>query len=1083
MLLRRLLGRLSLLLAILPLTQLEAQGQEIDVTGHVRDNFGSPIVGAAVMVEGTTAGSVTDDQGVYTLKAPQGGTLLVSFLGYEDVRQPVAPVVDFELFESFDELEELVVVGYGAQKRSDLTGAVQSIKRDDILVSPTPNAMEALEGKVAGLDITRESGQAGSGVNMQLRGNRSFTASGKPLFIIDGMPGDYSTLNPNDIESIEILKDASSTAIYGASGANGVVLITTRHGQEGRPVVNFAMYAGVNGWSRSPKVRMGESFLQGIRDAYAALKDADTGEAMWQSSADDEKCMNAALGDARDEEITLPDGTKTTKHHKSAWEAHQDGDYIDWVDELVSNSSVQNYSLSVSGGTEHFRGYLSLNYNDERGQFEGDACKTYSSNIKLEFDARKWLTIGINTQLSYQHRLMAASYLDKGLEAMPLGSLYDENGELNIRTWDGSVSPINLLVDNASNHRDNQQNLRIDFNPFIEIRPIEGLSIRSRAQASIANNRTNQYEGQGSYNYYDKGDLKGTTDRVTASIGTNRSYNYKWENIATWEKSFAGRHDVKVTFVHSWEHNQSDNAKQSESNIKDDYYLWNKMGGSGENKSQVKSEYEMSKQLSFVGRINYGFDSRYLASVSLRGDGSSKLAKSMRWDKFPAFSVGWRLSQEAFMSSLTWLDNLKIRFGWGVSGTANVKPYQSTANMETGTMSFSGERVNVYKFGEVYANNALGWEKSYTSNLGLDFGGWGGRLSFNLDLYKTKTKGVIWSRELPITGGGFSATTPYNQLQNICETKNKGVELQANSVNLKTSHFEWRSALSFTANKEEISKLIGGEADNITNGNSDYTLSIGEPINSYYHYKITGVWQQDEAADAAVFGCEPGDLKIETGLTKVSDGVWQGVVEDKDTGEEEIVTYTSEVEFDDKGKPKKDTDHRYSYSAEDYRVLGHNTPDWTLGFKNELNYRGIDFSMFMMWRWGQTIRYGLTQSFAPDGVKTNFPEAFDYWTPAGGGNDFPAMNASRKLTDYTPYYALQYVDGSFFKIKNITLGYTLPRAALDRMGLQTLRIYGTITNPAVHAKSDLLDDYDPEQNGQVKYPLTRQLVFGLNLTF
>lgn len=1067
-------------LSLLPL-RLLGQGQ-VEVSGRVTDNFGDPIVGAAVMIEGTTTGTVTDEAGAYHLTAPSGGFLSVTFLGYDDDRQPVAPTVDFQLFESYDELEELVVVGYGAQKRSDLTGAVQSIKRDDILVSPTPNAMEALEGKVAGLDITRTDGRAGSGVNMQLRGNRSFSASGTPLFIIDGMPGDYATLNPNDIESIEILKDASSTAIYGASGANGVVLITTRHGQEGRPVVNFSMYAGVNGWSRSPKVRMGESFLQGIRDAYAAQSDED-GNPMWQSTADDEKCMNLALGDEHDVEVKLPDGSTTTKHVKSAWQAHQDGDYIDWVDELVSNSSVQNYSLSVSGGTDNFRGYLSLNYSDERGQFEGDACKTYSSNVKLEFDARKWLTIGLNTQLSYQHRLVAASYLDQGLTAMPLGELRDENGELQVNTWEGVSSAVNLLVNNASNYRENRQNLRVDFNPFVEVRPMEGLSIRSRAQASIANNRTNKYEGQGTTNYYKEGGITGTTDKVYASIATSRSYNYKWENIVTYEHSFNGRHDFKATFVHSWEHNQGDNATQKETNVKDDYYLWNNMGQSGQDKSSVGSNYTMYKQLSFVGRINYSFDSRYLASVSLRGDGNSKLADGYRWDKFPAFSVGWRISQEAFMSGVEWLDNLKARFGWGVSGTAGIPPFQSVTSMEQAVTSFSGERTDVFKFGENYPNEKLGWEKSYTSNLGLDFGAWGGRLTFNLDLYKTRTKGIILERALPVTNGAFDSQTQYNQMINVCETRNKGVELQANTVNIKGSHLEWRSALSFTANREEISKLLGGDTEMIPDPEDPNLVhKLGEAVTCHYNHRVLGVWTSAEAADAAVFGCEPGDLKVATNAWKVADGVWQGYKTNPETGEEELVTYDNAVtSTDDKGNEKHE--NRYTISGDDSRILGHETPDWTLGFKNELSYRGIDFSMFMMWRWGQTIKYDLMGYFDPKGANTNFPETFDYWTPGDESADFPAMNANKALKDYTGYYGLSYVDGSFFKIKNITLGYTLPQAVLSRLGLQTLRIYGTITNPAIHAKSHLLDDYDPEQNGQVKYPLTRQLVFGLNLTF
>ena len=365
--------------------------------------------------------------------------------------------------------------------------------------------------------------------------------------------------------------------------------------------------------------------------------------------------------------------------------------------------------------------------------------------------------------------------------------------------------------------------------------------------------------------------------------------------------------------------------------------------------------------------------------------------------------------------------------------------------------------MQAYRYGLNYTNEGLGWEKSYNTNIGLDLNAFDGRIDMAVDLYKTRTEGVIWNRQLPVTNGATDAKTFYQMAQNICETENKGIELQLNS------DWEWRSTVTFAADHEEITKLIDEVDEGITNGN--YALVLGEPVNSFYNYKKEGIWQTWEAEDAAAFGASPGHIKVATkDLRKVSTGVY--VATDADGNE---VTY--------------DKEHPYSVSNRDYEVLGHSSPDWTLGFKNNVKWRNVDLSMFMFWRWGQTIRYNLLTDYDPTGVG-NFPTYFNYWTAENGSNDFPGINSKiARLSNYTGYESLAFVDGSYFKIKNITLGYTLPKKALDRMGVSNLRVYGTITNPLVHAKSDMLKDYDPEQNGQIDYPLTKQLVFGVNLTF
>jgi hypothetical protein len=397
-----------------------------------------------------------------------------------------------------------------------------------------------------------------------------------------------------------------------------------------------------------------------------------------------------------------------------------------------------------------------------------------------------------------------------------------------------------------------------------------------------------------------------------------------------------------------------------------------------------------------------------------------------------------------------------------VTGTASIDPYSTASVLESSTLDFSGGVQSIYRFSSNYTNKTLGWEKSHNTNIGIDAAFLNNRIDLTADYYITNTDGVIWGRQIPVVNGAYNSKTYYTMNMNICETKNSGFEFALNTRNIDTRDFKWNSTVTFNYNKEKIKSLTDGTSNNITNG--DYALTIGQPVNSFYNYKIDGIWQKGEEADAAVFGKEPGDIKINVpGLVKESDGTFYKVGDD---GEKTYYT----------------ADNKYTYSDKDYQTIGHNSPDWTLGFQNTFYWKNFDLSVFAYMRWGQTIKYSLLGNYDPTG-KGNFPTYFDYWTEDNPSNDFPAINANRSITSYTGYYALQYVDGSFFKIKNITLGYTLPQNVLKKANISKCRFYATITNPFVVAKSHLLKDYDPEMNGSLNYPLTKQMVFGVNLSF
>ena len=566
--------------------------QQRVVNGTIIDELGEPMIGVSVLIKGTSVGTITDFDGKFSLKvSANNSVLVVSYIGYQTQNLEIGnkSSLNIQMKPDTKTLEEVVVIGYGTVKKRDLTGAVTSIKSSDVTLNPGSNPMEALQGKVAGLDITKSSGQAGSGVSMQLRGTRSFTASGNPTFIIDGMPGDYSTLNPNDIESIEVLKDASSTAVYGSAGANGVIIVTTKSGKEGKTAVNFNVFGGFNGWSKTPEMRSGDSYINVLRDANAA-----TGN--WTSTADDSRLFTS----------------------DAAYQAHLAGQYIDWADLLMQTGYTQNYSLSVSGGTDKTKAYMSLNFSDENGQYKGDDYKVYSTNIRIDHKVNNWLSAGVNMQASYVHQNKAYASLESALCAVPLGRAYDDNGNINVNPVVDDGNEINLLLNTAGGVYKNQnQNLKLYMNPYVQITPMKGLTLISRMNGTLVYSRTNYFQGQGSYQYYvaSGADAVGTNSSVYAAVTQNRNYNYKWENVLTYDFTINKDHAFTVTGVTTWNHNQTDNSYLKQDNITDNKFLWH--GISSNSAAVAQTSYNMSKGLGLVGRLNYSYLGRYLFSASV----------------------------------------------------------------------------------------------------------------------------------------------------------------------------------------------------------------------------------------------------------------------------------------------------------------------------------------------------------------------------------------------------------------------------------------------------------------------------------
>lgn len=1020
------------------LVQAVMQGRTIK--GQILDETGEPLIGVSVVVKGTSIGTITDIDGNYSLDVPAGNSvIIVSYIGYQtkEITLGRDSRVNLKMDPDTQTLDEVVVIGYGTVKKRDLTGAVASVKAEDITLNPGSNPMDALQGKIAGLDITNSSGQAGASPTVQLRGTRSLqlddngnisTDAFKPTYIIDGMPGDISTLNPNDIESIEVLKDASSTAIYGSSGANGVIIVTTKGAKTGKPVVNFNAYAGTTLGAKVPKMRTGDSYLKYINDSYRVN------------------------GITNQEEI-----------FGERYDAIQKNQWINWGDEVLHPGLKQNYSVSVAGGTEKTKAYFSFNYADEQSQYKNDDYKVYSTRVRIDQEINKWLNAGVNVQASFTNKNSRNGVLEKALFASPLGLPYAEDGSINEFPIPGSSADPNPLADEQEGvYQNNNKAGKAYVDTYLEWKPFKGLSLRTQLGGSYSHSRSGRLAGKGSYNV-----LRGTAPYGEAT--NNTSYNYKWENIVTYHNTFKEDHDLTLTGVTTWNHNQSERYYIYGENPALNDMLWYALENADNKK--LTSRYAMSKGFGLIGRVNYAYKGKYLLSASIRYDGASRLADGKQWNTFPAVSLGWRISDEKFMEATrTWLDNLKLRLGYGVAGTtAGIGEYSSMASLVNNTTTLGGMTVPSAKFTEYITNRDLTWEKTQDFNLGIDAAFLNNRIDLTLDLYKTKTKDVIIAQTLPTSVmGTFSGNTPYKMNKNAAKTENRGIELALNTRNIVTKDFTWSSTVTFTANKEKINSLIDGQ-DIIMNAlKGDMAFKVGEAVGSYYKYKVLGIWQYSEKETAALFNCEPGDIKLDLPSVK-KDG----------TG----YFYT-----DAEGK-RVDINAENPYQVRDgydRQIIGNNSPDWTLGFKNNFKYKDFDLSFFFYARWGQMMNFGSVigkYSPAPD---YNVPAYFTYYDKTIQANQdvlFYAIDSSKNRSAYDGYDSMYYVDGSFFKLKNVTLGYTLPQKWSKRVGISNLRVYATMTNLFTFSPSKYVKDYDPEMNGSIDFPLSRDCIFGLNLTF
>ncbi|MDI1323315.1 MAG: TonB-dependent receptor [Algoriphagus sp.] len=796
-----------------------AFAQDAQVSGTVSDETGAPLPGVTVLLKGTTKGTTTDLDGKYSITAPSDGVLVFSFIGYDPFEVTVGnqSQIDVSLSPDLSDLDEIVVVGYGTVKKSQMTGAISSVGNKEIQELPITDARQALQGRAAGVDVTQSGSKPGSSPQVRIRGRRSFNASNEPLYVVDGIPtvGGMEDINPSDITSMEVLKDASATAIYGSRGSNGVVLITTKRGNVGKTVVSLDSYYGINQELGQIEVFNGPEFAEFKRESRRATGNYPEGAA-------------TPVADAK---IFEPVELESIGLGRST----------DYVAGLTRQGNIQSHQIGVSGGSEKTTFYISGNYFKDVGIIYNQDFTRYTFRVNLDHQINKKIKIGTSTLFTSSIRNGENfNPLGGALQENPLGKPYDDEGNLIFTpTSDGlRTNPFAEIVPGAQVDETKRYRAFTSLYGSWEIakgltyRLVFGPDLNIRRNGRFTGSQTNARRG----------------GPPTGSVDDRFNFNYTVENILTYSKTFATNHTVNVTALQSFQQDRFEQSTISVQGIPAPSQLYHRLGDASQITGANTNLVQWSL-LSYMARVNYDFKGKYLLTGTIRADGSSRFGENNKFGYFPSVAFGWNIHQEDFLKNSTKVDLLKFRVSYGSIGNQAINPYQTQALL--GRTSYAWDNTAAFGYRpNTIGNPDLRWETSTTFNTGVDFSFFNGRVLGTLEYYVTNTSDLLAPQPLPNSTGFGGFTT------NIGETQNRGVELTLSTLNIEKGDFTWSTDVIFTRNREEIISLPNG--DDIAAGRF-----IGKPLTIFYDLKKVGIWQTSEKDIAASFGDKPGEIKVE----------------------------------------------------------------------------------------------------------------------------------------------------------------------------------------------------------------------------
>jgi len=1014
--------------------------QTVQVTGKVTDESGEPIPGATVLVKGTTTGMATDMDGQYSVSASPDAVLVFSFIGFQSQEFTIGnrSIIDVTLGSDFGSLEEVVVIGYGTVRKRDLTGAVSSVNADKYL-NETPNSVQDIlranaPGLIVGMDAT-----AKGGGSLEVRGRTSLNANRNPLLVVDGAIyyGQLADINPNDIENLEVLKDASSAAVFGAKSANGVILITTKRGKEGRSVININSNVGLATMATFPDVYGPDEFISWREDVmksinaggYEPYRFSDPRNLPSNISMNEWMAYDGSQGDP------VSVWLQRLNMQPAEIQNYQAGRSVNWYDRIFQTGFRQDHTVSLSGRKDDLQYYWSLGYLDNKGVVIGDEFKTFRSRINLEGKINNFLTVGINAQLANRDESQVPVDWTLVRTLSPWGSEYNEDGTLKWRPNDEASGGNHPSY--ARSHIDRlRRELTLNSTLYASIDLPFGFNFRTNFTPRIAYYERFNHESSA---HADWGATGGNASRRNQKI-----YEWQVDNILSWQKLFAEKHDFNVTLLANAEKFQQWDGEVSNNGFEPHDGLGYHNMSAGINPIINPDRHDAySTGDALMGRLIYSFEGKYSTTLSVRRDGYSAFGQSNPRATFYSAALGWVFSDENFVN-LDWLDVGKLRFSWGSNGNRDIGRYDAMANLSTGKYFYQRPSGELYFVSQLWVdrmqNSLLQWERTESYNLGLDFSILKSRLEGSMEFYQTSTTDLLVRRSLPsVTGFDFVT-------DNLGEIQNKGFEITLNSANLTTPNLSWSSTANFQLNRNKIVHLYGdlddtgAERDDIQN-----QWFIGEAIDRVWHYKTQGIWQQNEAEAAADYGVRPGDYKIE------------------------------------------DVNGDGLFTNADRQFLGYSEPRYRWSLRNDFTIRkNFDISFMMYSYWGHIDAFNQMKN--RDGfLDRTSSYKTPYWTEENPNNEWARLNSNEGGASGYNVYRKR----SFIRLENISMGYTLPQALVEKAKISNLRVYFNIRNVAYFAPE--WDFWDPEKSisphewdnadaNPVSGPIPRTWTVGIDLT-
>jgi TonB-linked SusC/RagA family outer membrane protein len=997
------------------------ESQQVTVSGTVTDaSNGTPMPGVNVIIKGSTVGALTGIDGKYSLPVPnQNAVLVFSFIGYNTLEQPVAgkTVINVTLTSTTQALDEVIVIGYGTQKKSDLTGSVVRVTMDDKATLANTNLSQALSGATAGVNV-QVSGLAGSEPNLSIRGQTSLSATDRPLIVLDGIiyNGAISDINISDVESIDILKDASAAAVYGSRSANGVMLITTKKGKTEKPVVSFNMYYGYQDMTNNPMrvmnsdeyaIRLVDYYYQ--QDLYTWYKTKPTG----------------ATGKPVRPDVTNPSIVAARLRTQEERDNYLAGNKINWVDEVTQLAPIQNYNMSVSGKTDRSNYFVSGSYTNEDGIVMNDKFQRLTLHTNIESKVTDWFTLGLISSYTYRDYSGLEALLGDARAGSPLA-----NNKIGLPKYDMYLTgeaympyPLNNLYVNNSDVRNN---LFLVGSGKITVPWVKGLTYEF--------NYSNTYVTRNNNTFWPSTTPSGSGNKGRATKIPSEETNWIVNNIVTYARTF-GEHQVNATLLYSRENRHSQASNLFAEGFDNPVLGFNNMG-LGTVATVASSGWE-ENSLSYMARASYTFKNRYLLTGTFRRDGFSGFGATRKFADFPSVSLGWVATEESFLNNIKWL-YLKLRTSYGQNGNQGIGRYSSFSRMTADAYVY-GSNTAIAVYPSTLGNAELGWEKTASFNVGIDFGLFDRRISGSVELYQARTTDVLVSRALPPTTGYPSVWT------NIGAIDNKGIEVELTTINLKGS-VGWESNFVFSLNRDKISKLYGGENDKDV-GNSWF---VGEPISAIYDYEMAGgLWTEQELYSGNILNnWFPGQYKY---VDQNEDGVIEPNL--------------------------------------DRKVIGYRTPSYRFSINNTLTYKNFTFSFFLNSIQGGKKYYlqdnaGVVNVAwrSDDVLRINASAVRPYWTPDNGVNNATGVYNSPAVSSGI------YESRSFVRLQDVSLSYRFGASLLKVLKVEACQFYVAAKNPYTWTK---WSGWDPEVvnwtasagNTNTNTPLMRNITAGFRVTF